>query len=273
MKFKVSVVCPVFNGAAVLPVAIASWRAQTTPFGELIVVDDGSIDGSSGVAQKLGARVIRFDKNRGRGAARAEATQAASGEFVLFADAHNALEPNFLERALPEFDDLAVVGVVGTWHDPEPQGVLGRWRARHLFRCLSDSGRPVNGRTLSTHACILRRSAVLDAGNFDKNYRSDEDTELGKRMSAAGGRFVHSLSCRVRPLAANTWLELVERHTRWYVRADERLSVRWYANWLIYALKVMAIKDWRAHDPLALGLSLWLPQAMAWRLARRRRSE
>jgi glycosyltransferase involved in cell wall biosynthesis len=262
----------VFNAATVLPAAFASWREQTVPCGEVVVVDDGSIDGSAGVAEALGARVIRFDKNRGRGAARAEATNAASGEFIMFVDAHNVIESNFLESALLEFEDSSVVGVVGAWHDPMPQGVLGRWRARHLFRCDRGIARQVAIKTLSTHACVLRRSAVLAAGNFNPDFRADEDTDLGHRMSVAGGRFVQSLSCRARPLQANNWRQLVERHTRWYVRTDERFSAKWYVSWLAYSVKVMVFEDWRARDPIAMGLSLWLPQAMAWRLLRRQRN-
>jgi glycosyltransferase involved in cell wall biosynthesis len=269
---QVSLVCPVYNAADVLPAAIASWRAQTVYLGELIVVDDGSTDSSASVAQELGVRVIRFEENRGRGAARAEATLAASGEYLLFADAHNSLAPDFVEKAVRQFEVPAVVGVVGCWYDPEPQGVFNRWRARHLYRSERGLRRPNEVKSLSTHACLLRRSAVMAAGNFNLSYRANEDAELAGRMAATGGRFIHSEDCRVRPLKSNRWGELVERHTRWYIGANEQISFRWYVKWLVYAVKVMVVRDWRAGDPLASALSLWLPQAMARQLMRRRTS-
>ena len=270
IDFKVSLVCPVWNATDVLPEAIASWQAQTFPLHEFIIIDDGSTDNSSSVAAQRGLRVIRFAENRGRGAARAEAALAASGEYLLFADAHNTLAPDFVEKALPEFDVPNVVGVVGAWHDPMPQGVLNRWRARHLYRSERGLRSQNEPNFLSTHACVLRRSAVISVGNFDPNYRANEDAELGRRMASAGGRFIHSKDCRVQPLRSNGWGELVERHTRWYVGAHEQISVRWYVKWLVYAVKVMMVRDWRAGDPLASVLSLWLPQAMAWQLIQRR---
>ena len=266
---EVSLVCPVLNAGDVLPVAMASWKAQTVPLEEIIIVDDGSSDESSKIAHELGGRVIRFEVNRGRGAARAVGTLAASGQYLLFADAHNTIEPEFVENALLQFTRPEVVGVVGYWYDPNPQGVLNRWRARHLFRCERGNRQSVMGKTLATHACLLLRSAVLEAGNFDENFRQDEDTELGERMTKGKHGIVQSRDCRTRPLRANSWGELVERHTRWYVRANECFSVGWYVRWLAYSVKVMVIKDLRARDPMAGLFSLLLPHAMAWRLIRR----
>ncbi len=268
-RAAVSICCPAFNAAAVLTAAMASWRAQTVAVVEIIVVDDGSVDATAGVAEACGARVIRFEQNCGRGAARAAAVHAARGEFIVFADAHNVLAPDFVEEALLRLAvDPKLVGVVGQWHEPAPRGVRSRWRARHLYRCGRDD--ESGPKTLSTHACVLRREAVLAAGNFDARLRADEDSELGERLARRGGRFAWVRACRVSPQVQNTWSELVERHTRWYVRADERVSLRWYGRWLAYAIKVMVPADLRAHDPVAAGLSLWLPQAMARRLWRRR---
>lgn len=267
---RISLACPALNAAAVLPAAVASWRTQTVVPDEIIVVDDGSTDATARVAVDLGARVVRFERNHGRGAARAVAVETARGEFVVFADAHNLLAPDFVERALAVLAaDEALVGVVGLWHDPVPHGVRGRWRARHLYRCDRHGAGLGQRKTLSTHACVLRRASVLAAGNFNPALRADEDTELGLRVRARGGRFLWTEACRVSPQRENTWAELVERHTRWYVRAEERFSWSWYGRWIAYAAKEMLRADRRAGDWAAAGLSLWLPHAMAWRVWRK----
>jgi glycosyltransferase involved in cell wall biosynthesis len=61
----VAVVTAAYNRAAILPRALASVRRQTRSPAELIVVDDGSADGSAEAAAELGATVVRHARNRG----------------------------------------------------------------------------------------------------------------------------------------------------------------------------------------------------------------
>lgn len=255
------------DAAGTLGAALASVAAQTAALAEVIVVDDGSRDETARVAEAAGARVIRFETGRGRGAARAAAVEAAGGAWVLFVDAHNVLAPDFVERALAEATVEEIAGVVGSWHDPKPSGARGRWRARHLYR--TGRGGLGRGKTLSTHACLLRKAGVVAAGNFEVAREADEDTELGMRMAVRGGRFVWAERCRVSPQRENTWGELAERHTRWYVRAEESFSVGWYGRWVAYGWRVMAVADWRARDWGALAFTLVLPHWMGWKVWRR----
>ncbi len=82
----VSVVVPVYNGAPFLPRALASVQAQGYPRLETIVVDDGSTDGSAGVAGRYpGVRCLAQD-NGGVAAARNTGIRAAQGELLAFLD-------------------------------------------------------------------------------------------------------------------------------------------------------------------------------------------
>lgn len=100
---KVSVVVPVYNCEAFLPQCVDSLRAQTLDSLEMIFVCDGSPDNSLAVLrayEKKDARirVIDFEKNRGVSAARNAGIDAARGEYVIFCDGDDWIEPEMYAR-------------------------------------------------------------------------------------------------------------------------------------------------------------------------------
>jgi len=104
MSIKISVIIPCFNGADSILACIESALNQSHRNLEIIVVDDGSVDGSAAVLDHLSAgnsrvSVIR-QKNQGPGAARNAALERATGEYITFLDADDTLEPKAMERML-----------------------------------------------------------------------------------------------------------------------------------------------------------------------------
>jgi glycosyltransferase involved in cell wall biosynthesis len=92
MTPAVSVITPVHDGAATLAAAVASVQAQTRPDWEMLIVDDGSRDGSRALAEELSARdprirVLGFPENRGPAEARNAAIRASRGRVIAFLDA------------------------------------------------------------------------------------------------------------------------------------------------------------------------------------------
>lgn len=102
----VSVVTPVWNAAATLAATVASVQAQTFPDWEMLLVDDGSTDGSRALAERLAAadprlRVLAQEENTGAAAARNRAIRAARGRFIAFLDADDLWRPEKLARQVP----------------------------------------------------------------------------------------------------------------------------------------------------------------------------
>lgn len=109
----VSVIINVYNGEAYLAEAIDSVQAQTYAHHELIVVDDGSTDGTAGVAARYGdaVRYLR-QENAGIGAARNFGIEHARGEYLAFLDADDRFVADKLERQLAAFAEDSSLDMV-----------------------------------------------------------------------------------------------------------------------------------------------------------------
>jgi glycosyltransferase involved in cell wall biosynthesis len=108
----VSIIISSFNYARFLPHAIDSALSQTGPKVEVIVVDDGSTDGSRGVIEGYGARVQPiFKANTGQGSALNAGFARSRGDVVLFLDSDDVLLPGAAERVATMMSDPEVVKV------------------------------------------------------------------------------------------------------------------------------------------------------------------
>jgi glycosyltransferase involved in cell wall biosynthesis len=105
---QTSVVIPAFNEADVIGDVVAA-LARSAAWHEILVVDDGSADGTSAAADAAGARVIRHPYNKGNGASVKSGIRAATGEYVLIIDADGQHPPEDAARLvsrLVEYDLL-----------------------------------------------------------------------------------------------------------------------------------------------------------------------
>jgi glycosyltransferase involved in cell wall biosynthesis len=110
---KVSVIIPNYNYSQYLREAIDSVLAQTYPEIEIIVVDDGSTDGSREVLESYGQRIsVIFQKNAGVSAARNNGVSQSCGEYIAFLDADDAWFPAKIERQVKMFESDAGLGLV-----------------------------------------------------------------------------------------------------------------------------------------------------------------
>lgn len=102
MRVKVSVIVPVYNAEEYLPRCMASLRAQSLREMEVLLVDDGSTDGSTEILRDTEKEDARFhvirQENAGVAAARHTGIQRAQGEYVGFVDADDYVEPEMFQR-------------------------------------------------------------------------------------------------------------------------------------------------------------------------------
>ena len=178
---RVSVIIPVYNGERYLGEALESVVGQTLRPSEVIVVNDGSTDGSGAVAAGYDplVRCLR-QEHGGIGAARNRGAQAANGDYLAFLDADDLWEREKLALQLAEFRKEprtdAVFGYVDQFISPD--------LSEELRATLVCPNQTVAG--LHAGAMLIRRGSFLKVGFFVTEYQVGEFLDWYARAQAAG---------------------------------------------------------------------------------------
>jgi len=185
---SVSVIIPTYNRRAMVREAIASVLAQHAVEFELIVVDDGSTDGSFAELQQLadvrpqiGYRAIRI-AHGGPAAARNRGVALAAGEFIAFLDSDDLWMPAKLERQLAfmrAHPDLRIAQCNERWLRGGRPVNPGRRHRKHAAELFEDSLRTC---LVSPSATIMRRDFFGALGGFDETLAACEDYDLWLRV-------------------------------------------------------------------------------------------
>jgi len=195
----ISVVIPVYNGAAFVADAVASILAQTVAVQEIIVVDDGSTDATAEVVRGLGEDVrYLHQENRGPAAARNRGVSTSRGEWVAFLDADDRWAEGKLAAQLEYLvghrDVVLVSGDMGEVDDAGRvlvESVLARHGQLEWFRTLNGRHIPAAVRELlaanfiPTGTVLVRRDVLVEVGGFNPYLRYGEDLELWCRIAAS----------------------------------------------------------------------------------------
>lgn len=183
MTNSVSVVIPTYNRRGVIMRAIASVQAQTCPVSELIVVDDGSDDGTAQALAELdGVRYI-YQNNQGVSAARNRGIDACSSRFVAFLDSDDAWLPTKLESQLEE---LGKTGLQFC-HTEEiwiRNGVRVNQKRKHRKAGGDQFERSIELCCISPSSVLIARELFDIYGVFDTALPACEDYDLWLRICA-----------------------------------------------------------------------------------------
>jgi len=189
----VSVIIPTYNRAHLVCEAIDSVLVQTYPRYEIIVVDDGSTDGTGELLKdKYGDRIrYVWQPNRGVSVARNRGFRESRGTYVLFLDSDDLLVPQALAALIRILEkDPSLSAAFGDGQFVGPGGVqLGLVSERHAAGLHPTFADAVLDIPAALQAFLFRREALLRLeGPFDERMWGYEDWDIIMRLCAQGGR-------------------------------------------------------------------------------------
>jgi GT2 family glycosyltransferase len=263
---RASIIVVAYNSRAYLAPCIESIAREMEPQDELIVVDNGSTDGS---ADDLGpdVRVIRLGENRGFAAAANAGLRTTDADWVALVNSDVELAPDWLATMLAaaEPDDVAsVAGKMVTLADPSVLDDTGDFLRRdgvceQRGRGHADDGRwdePGEVFSACAGAALLRRGTALAVGGFDERFFSYlEDVDLGLRLRLAGFRCAYAPGAVARHAGGGSSHQLERPVDAWVARntlllVAKAYPLRWaipviyrQLSWLVAAARDGVLRD------------------------------
>jgi len=175
---RCSIVIAAYNVERYVAEAIRSALGQTYGDREVIVVDDGSEDGTASRIAEFGDRIVFIEQaHRGAAAARNRGIQAARGEFIALLDADDIWAPGRIEEHVAFLDDHPEFGLV------TPSLIVGRSRFH-----AEDQAFWIGQTNFVSYSALVRREAYERHGTFDEALTAAMDWELWIRLVAGGER-------------------------------------------------------------------------------------
>jgi GT2 family glycosyltransferase len=247
----VAAVIPHWNRRELLANLLESLGRQTRPFDEVIVVDNGSTDGSAEMAEQTGARVLRLGSNLGFAAAVNRGIEAVKADWIAILNNDVTLAPTWLEAML-----VTTGGQEDVWfaagkvlRADNPAIVDATFdeisRAACAWRC--GSGRadsPVWNQPRAIHfapmtAALFRSSLFQEVGLLDESFESYlEDVDFGLRCAFTGRKGVYVPGAVARHIGSATAGEWNKDTVRRIARNQVLLARKHFhgmARWRIVA--------------------------------------
>jgi cellulose synthase/poly-beta-1,6-N-acetylglucosamine synthase-like glycosyltransferase/peptidoglycan/xylan/chitin deacetylase (PgdA/CDA1 family) len=220
IKPPVSIVMPAFNEAVGIERAVRSLAESRYPDFEVIVVDDGSTDGTGELVERLGlgpVSVVR-QPNAGKPAALNRGISAARHDVIVMVDADTVFEPETLLHLVQPLRDPAVGAISGNTKVGNRKRLLGRWQ--HIEYVM---GFNLDRRLYDVLECMptvpgavgaFRQEALAEVGGISAATLA-EDTDLTLAIGRAGWRVVYAEDARAWTEAPSSLRALWRQRFRW----------------------------------------------------------
>jgi O-antigen biosynthesis protein len=194
---KISVVVATYNAAQTLDECLSSLQRLRYPNYEVIVVNDGSTDGSGAIVARYPFRIISTP-NQGLSAARNEGLRVATGEIVAYIDSDARADADWLSYLATTFEESDLVGVGG----PNPVPTDDSWLAKCVYRAPGGPTHVMLDDRLAEHipGCNMafRKWALDEIGGFDPIFtKAGDDVDICWRLLERGYRIGFSPSATV----------------------------------------------------------------------------
>ncbi|MGA9548288.1 MAG: glycosyltransferase [Rhodomicrobium sp.] len=221
-ELSVSVIIPAFNEAKVIAASVRQILASTHRKVRIIVIDDGSTDGTSDVvrASFAGDQRVSLVTTQNGGKARAInfGLAHADGDIIVVLDADTQFEPQTISRLVRWFADPTVGAVAGNAKVGNRLNMLTRWQALEYV-----TAQNLERRALATLGCITvvpgavgawRREAIVKLGGFPSNTLA-EDQDLTIMVQRAGYKALFDQQAIAWTEAPDTMDGLAKQRFRW----------------------------------------------------------
>jgi len=188
----VSIIIPCYNAEDVVSEAIQSALDQSYSFKEVIVIDDGSTDGSLSVIKKFG-KEIRWESgpNSGGGAARNRGLSLARGDYIQFHDADDLLDPKKLEKQVPILLESKSDLVYSNWRQFKIDRPEIVWNCRVVPRFEDPIILALQKQNITTSASIIKKEVLSRVKGFREDLPCCQERDLYLRLACAGAHFFY----------------------------------------------------------------------------------
>jgi lipopolysaccharide/colanic/teichoic acid biosynthesis glycosyltransferase/GT2 family glycosyltransferase len=224
----ISVIVPAFNAGEVLPACLAALQAQSLPPEdyEVIVVDDGSTDGTFALAAGAPVRAIQVPHG-GPAAARNAGVQAARGSLLAFTDSDCVPTPDWLAQLTRPFENPEVVGVRGAYLTRQSQ-LVARFVQLEYEDKYDRMARRDTIDFIDTSSAAYRRVVFLKNRGFEAAFptASVEDQEFSFRLSQKGYKLQFVPAARVYHRHDRTLWEYLRR--KFWIGYWKAYLLRWH---------------------------------------------
>jgi glycosyltransferase involved in cell wall biosynthesis len=173
-----------------LPVCLEAISAACGPEHELVLIDDGSTDGSADIARRFTHNLVSLTRSHGPAFARNRGAEKARGRILFFIDADVLCHSDTLARVEKIFEsDAGLAAVIGSYDaDPPARNFISRYK--NLTHHFVHQNASAAASTFWTGCGAIRREVFIELHGFDESYArpSIEDIELGYRLRGRGYR-------------------------------------------------------------------------------------
>lgn len=219
----VSIIVPAFNEELTLDNCISSLLTQTYTHIEIIIIDDGSTDGTLikayGLLKKAGGKLKIFTKeNAGKAMALNYGLYRANGEIVVTIDADSIFLPNTVEELVSSFSDPKVVAVGGNVKVANRNNLLGKFQAAEYISSLNIQRRAFAFlnciQVLSGPIAAFRKKELIEVGGYS-NDTLVEDMDITITLAKIGHKINYNSRAIAYTEAPETIENLLTQRYRW----------------------------------------------------------
>ena len=244
----VSIVVPAYNAGKTIGPLLDSLVRLEYPEYEVIVVNDGSRDGTGEIARGYRVRVID-QLNRGASAARDAGLRVASGEIVAYVDSDVTVTRDWLQKLVLPFSDSTVAAVAGQTIFRNNDKCASWMRSVDIAR--RNARRRTYTRLANGPNCAFRRNVLLEIGGFNPQWYHAEDTEVSYRIWHRGLRIQYVPEAVVYHVPEDNWRTYVRKRYR-DAKAFTRMLTRYTRQAVLE--DVFVTLDMKIQPPLFLAI-------------------